>query len=197
MASAIYWKVLVVEDDAELRSAIAGLLGASGHVVSEADGVKAATEAFRSIRPDVVLLDHGLVDGDAFDLLRELPRIDPRVPIVVLTGRGSIDLAVRAMKAGASHFLAKPVQLPDLAAVLEEAVEERQRLLAGGTPAAPAEEEPLTLRELERRHILRALYSENSRVVAAARRLGIPRSTLYQKLKDFGIPAPRARRRDG
>jgi two-component system response regulator RegA len=179
-------KVLVVEDDPELRAAIRAELAASGHEVIEADGVRAGIEAFRATLPDVALLDHGLGDGDAFDLLRELPRVDARVPLVVLTGRGSIDLAVRAMKEGAHHFLAKPIQAPELIEALERAAAERRRALSAGQPPS-AEEDHLTLRELEQRHILRALELEGQRVVAAARRLGIPRSTLYQKLKKYGI----------
>lgn len=197
-------EILIVEDDVELRSALRDELAAAGHQVAEADGVRTGIAAFRAHVPDVVLLDHGLDDGDAFDLLRELPLVDRRVPLVVLTGLGSIEVAVRAMKEGAHDFLAKPVRLPELVRTLEQAGSERRRLLAPPTPEPPAHdaaaaaaggEDELTLRELERRHIERALSQEGSRVVAAARRLGIPRSTLYQKLKEFGIPVPRARNR--
>jgi DNA-binding NtrC family response regulator len=193
-------KILVIEDDPELRGALREYLAASGHDVTEAEGVQSGIAAFRERTPDVVLLDHGLGDGDAFDLLRSLPEVDRRVPLVVLTGLGNVDVAVRAMKEGAHDFLTKPVKFPELVQKLEQAAAERRRMLreAGATPgASPEDDDGLTLRELERRAIERALAHENSRVVAAAKRLGIPRSTLYQKLKEFGIPVPRARRRAG
>ena len=62
-------------------------------------------------------------------------------------------------------------------------------------PSIAAAEPPpsATLEELEREHILRALVAENGRVEAAARRLGIPRSTMYQKVKTFGIHVSRIR----
>jgi DNA-binding NtrC family response regulator len=192
-------KILIIEDDPELRAALRDHLASSGHEVTEADGVRSGTAAFRERVPDVVLLDHGLDDGDAFDLLRTLPQVDRRVPLVVLTGLGNVDVAVRAMKEGAHDFLTKPVKFPDLVQKLEQAAAERRRMLreAAASPGSPAgDDEGLTLRELERRAIERALAHESSRVVAAAKRLGIPRSTLYQKLKEFGIPVPRARRRD-
>jgi DNA-binding NtrC family response regulator len=190
-------KILVIEDDPELRGALREYLVAYGHEVAEADGVQSGISAFRERIPDVVLLDHGLDDGDAFDLLRSLPQVDRRVPLVVLTGLGNVDVAVRAMKEGAHDFLTKPVKFPELLQKLEQAAAERRRMLrdAAASPGAPpADDDGLTLRELERRAIERALAQENSRVVAAAKRLGIPRSTLYQKLKEFGIPVPRARR---
>jgi DNA-binding NtrC family response regulator len=195
--------VLVIEDDPELRLALREQLASSGHEVVVADGVRSGIAAFRARVPDVVLLDHGLDDGDAFDLLRTLPLVDRSVPLLVLTGRGSIDVAVRAMKEGAHDFLTKPVKGPELVQRVEQAGAARRRLLAaaadpGASPGeAPRDDEGLTLRELERRAIERALSREGSRVVAAAKRLGIPRSTLYQKLKEFGIPVPRARRRSG
>jgi len=192
-------KILVIEDDPDLRGALRDYLAGAGHEVAEADGVRNGIASFRERVPDVVLLDHGLEDGDAFDLLRSLPQVDRRVPLVVLTGIGNIDVAVRAMKEGAHDFLTKPVKFPELVQKLEQAAAERRRMLreaaAGGGAPSP-EDDGLTLRELERRAIERALAHENSRVVAAAKRLGIPRSTLYQKLKEFGIPVPRARRRD-
>ncbi|HET9594088.1 MAG TPA: response regulator [Anaeromyxobacteraceae bacterium] len=191
-------KILIIEDDPELRSALRDHLASAGHEVAEADGVQSGIAAFRENVPDVALLDHGLGDGDAFDLLRILPEVDRRVPLVVLTGLGNVDVAVRAMKEGAHDFLTKPVKLPELVQKLHQATAERRRILTEAATApgsSAAELDGLTLRELERRAIERALQNENSRVVAAAKRLGIPRSTLYQKLKEFGIPVPRARRR--
>jgi len=62
----------------------------------------------RSFRPDVVILDYSLPDGNAIDLMSRLKSIDPGLPVIILTGHGSIDLAVQAVKQGADQFLTKP-----------------------------------------------------------------------------------------
>jgi len=73
--------------------------------------------------PDAALLDYNLADGDALQLLAEMRALDPACAIVILTGQGSIDLAVRAMQEGADHFLTKPVELPTLRVVLARLLE--------------------------------------------------------------------------
>ena len=74
-----------------------------------------------------------LPDGNALDLLPRLKEIDPSVPVIVLTGHGTIDLAVRAIKEGAEQFLTKPVELPALLVVLERLLE-NQRGSGGRSP---------------------------------------------------------------
>jgi DNA-binding NtrC family response regulator len=102
--------------------------------VDEADTCRGAEDAFRAARPDVVVADYRLPDGNALELLPRLRAIDPGVPVVILTAHGSIDLAVQAIKEGAEQFLTKPVELPSLLAVLERLVEaqrHRRGQLAG------------------------------------------------------------------
>jgi DNA-binding NtrC family response regulator len=124
--------VLIVDDEAAIRFGIRDFLEAQGYDVEEADSCQAAQAAFRATRPDVVLLDYSLPDGTALELLPRLKALDPEVPLMVLTGHGSIDLAVQAIKEGAEHFLTKPLELPALLVVLERIIENqrnRQRAL--------------------------------------------------------------------
>jgi len=93
------------------------------HEVVEAETCAAAEQAVRDARPDAVVLDYGLPDGNALDLLARLKAIDPDLPVVILTGQGTIDLAVRAIKEGADHFLLKPVELPALLILLQRLLE--------------------------------------------------------------------------
>src|SRR5215207_362652 len=102
-------RVLLVDDDPGVRFGVRDYLETAGYQVSEADGIVEAEVAFRSARADVVLADYEMRDGTALDLLPRLRRLDADVPMVLLTGHGSIDLAVRAMQEGADHFLTKPV----------------------------------------------------------------------------------------
>jgi DNA-binding NtrC family response regulator len=116
-------RVLVVDDEAAIRFGVGEFLRASGFVVDEAEGCKAAEREFRSGGADIVVVDYSLADGNGLDLLRRLRAIDPEVPVVVLTAHGTIDLAVQAMKEGAEQFLTKPVELPALKVLLDRALD--------------------------------------------------------------------------
>jgi DNA-binding NtrC family response regulator len=127
-------KILLVDDDAAARFGVREFLAAHGFAVDEADSVAAALAAFRDGRPDAAIVDYVLPDGNALELLPRLREIEAAVPIVILTGHGSIDLAVRAIKEGAQQFLTKPVELPALLVVLRRLLEDqrtRQKQLAG------------------------------------------------------------------
>jgi len=115
-------RVLIVDDEPAIRFGIRDFLEASGYAVAEADSCQTARDAFRAFQPDAAILDHVLPDGNALDLLQRLKEIDPDVPLIVLTGHGSIELAVTAIKEGADHFLTKPVELPALAVILDRAL---------------------------------------------------------------------------
>jgi len=101
-------------------------LEAKGYEVEEAETCEAAQEMFRTTRPDAAILDYRLTDGNAVDLLPKLKAIEPHTGLIVLTGYGSIDLAVRAVKEGADHFLTKPVELPALQVILERVIEQQR-----------------------------------------------------------------------
>jgi len=112
-------RILLVDDEPTVRFGVCEFLRSKGYEVVEADCCARAEELFRSGSPDAVLLDYRLPDGTALDLLPRLRAIDPSVPLAVLTGHGSIDLAVDAIKQGAEQFLTKPVELATLLVVLE------------------------------------------------------------------------------
>ena len=119
-------EVLVVDDESGIRFAATEYLRAGGVGAHEASTCAEAEEACRTIAPDVVILDYQLPDGDALALLPRLRAIDPGLPVVLLTGHGSIDLAVRAIQAGADQFLTKPVDLPALRVVVERLLQARR-----------------------------------------------------------------------
>ncbi|HEX7185286.1 MAG TPA: sigma-54 dependent transcriptional regulator [Thermoanaerobaculia bacterium] len=119
-------RILLVEDEPIVRFGIRDFLEARGFAVEEADNLQSARTIFQRSRPDAVVLDYVLPDGNALDLVQEIRTIDPGVPVVLLTGHGSIDLAVRAIKEGAENFLTKPVELPALQVILERALEHQR-----------------------------------------------------------------------
>jgi DNA-binding NtrC family response regulator len=131
--------VLIIEDDAGIRFGVRDYLEANGYEVYETDSLRQGMETFRTRRPDAVVTDYLLPDGNAFDLLPQLKAIDPECPLVVLTGHGSIELAVRAIKEGADHFLTKPVELSAIAIILQRLLENqrnRRKQLVGKTRQA-------------------------------------------------------------
>jgi DNA-binding NtrC family response regulator len=119
-------RVLLVEDEANARSTIQAYLEACGYETLEADSCKAAIGKLTADVPDIVLLDFTLPDGTALDLLRHLKAQSVDVPAIVLTGNGSIEAAVAAIKEGADQFLTKPIELASLAVVIDRAIEHKQ-----------------------------------------------------------------------
>jgi DNA-binding NtrC family response regulator len=116
-------KVLIVEDEFGVRFGIRDFLENKGFDVEEATNCQEAIGSFQASRPDAVFADYMLPDGNALELLPRLKSIDPAVPVVILTGHGSIDLAVRAIKEGAEQFLTKPIELPALLVILTRLLE--------------------------------------------------------------------------
>ena len=125
--------ILLVEDDAAIRRGVREYLTVSGYEVSEADSCAAAQVVFQTARVDVVVMDYHLPDGNAIQLITTFKSLDRDVPIIVLTGHGSIELAVRTIQAGAEQFLTKPVDLASLAVVIEKCLEHgrNKRQVAG------------------------------------------------------------------
>jgi DNA-binding NtrC family response regulator len=131
--------VLIVDDEAAVRFGIRDFLESKGWAVEEAGSCQAGLAAFRSTRPEIAILDYSLPDGTALELLPKLKASETDTALVILTGHGSIDLAVRAIKEGADHFLTKPVELPALLSILERLIENqrnRQRQLASRSSEA-------------------------------------------------------------
>ena len=115
-------KLLIVDDDPEMRLALGIRLRANGYeVVSAVDGISAITEA-RKHRPDLLLLDLGLPGGDGFTVLERLKALDmlAEIPIVVISGRDRYVNKDRALQAGAKVFLQKPVRSAELLSTIQE-----------------------------------------------------------------------------
>jgi len=116
-------KVLLVEDDDDLRRAYASHMTADGLVVEEAKDVASGFNSFRTAHPDVVILDFRLPDGTALELVPKFKEMEPTVPIVVLTGFGSMELGVSLIKNGAEQCLSKPVEPSALLMIVHKVME--------------------------------------------------------------------------
>ncbi len=138
-------KVLIVDDDSGTRFAIREYL-ADDYEVREAEDIASFRRVFQEWRPDAVVLDYRLPDGTALDLIEPVKAFDPSITMIVLTGHGSIDLAVQAMKEGADHFMTKPIELSVLAMVLDKSLtlerSRRRDLAAKSSTRVKGERDP-------------------------------------------------------
>jgi len=108
-------QVLVVEDEAEIRRFVRLTLEAEGHVVHEADGMQRGLIEAATRRPDLLVLDLGLPDGDGVDLIRDL-RQWSAMPVIVLSARSGEADKIAALDAGADDYLVKPFGAGELMA---------------------------------------------------------------------------------
>ena len=122
------YRVLIVDDDADSRDALAELSQRWGYDVQTAsDGTEALRRAIEW-HPDVILTDLVMPNMDGLWLLRALRAELPDCPVVLLTGRGTIQTAVQAIREGAFDFIEKPLEVPRLRIVLERALEKKETM---------------------------------------------------------------------
>ena len=119
-------RILLVDDEDSVRLPLRRFLASQGFDLLEADSLSAAQQIARQQQVDAAIVDFSLPDGDGLEVLTALRAQDPAICVVILTGHGTIDLAVRAIKEGAEQFLTKPVELKALQIVLERGLENRR-----------------------------------------------------------------------
>ena len=123
-------RVLVVEDENQLRFALRRYLEESGYTVREVEDAAGALREFASFKPDVVLLDLMLPDASGVDVCREIRRAS-ETPIVVLSALGDDRTKVRALDEGADDYLTKPFSMDELFARIRVALRHGSSLRAG------------------------------------------------------------------
>jgi DNA-binding NtrC family response regulator len=119
-------RVLIVDDEADGRASLAELAGRWGFETKEAASGREALGAVRAWHPEIILTDLVMPDTDGLSLLKALRQEAPECPVIMLTGRGTIQVAVQAIQAGAWDFVEKPVDPQRLRLLLERAVEKRE-----------------------------------------------------------------------
>ena len=115
--------VLIVEDDEILANNIRVYLQRDGWEVAVSSSVERALTMLETVRPDVVVTDYMLPGKNGLDLLREVIAMDPQIKVVMVTGEGSIQVAVDAIRMGAHDYVGKPVVLAELKLLLERALD--------------------------------------------------------------------------
>ena len=200
-------QILVVDDEIGIRELLAEILFDEGYQVHLAENA-AQARLFRNGRePDMVLLDIWMPDTDGVTLLREWVEQDLlTMPVVMMSGHGTIETAVEATRIGAVDFLDKPIALQKLLSTIAKAIKE-------GAPKPPLQPDaaqnqqitlnvggqaqqfslPLDLPLREAREFFDALYfdyhlrNESGNVTRVAEKVGLERTHLYRKLKQLGV----------
>ncbi len=200
-------QILVVDDEIGIRELLSEILFDEGYQVHLAENAEQARSYRNEHEPDLVLLDIWMPDTDGVALLKEWVEQDLlTMPVVMMSGHGTIETAVEATRIGAVDFLEKPISLQKLLGTVAKAIKE-----GAPKPPVPVDEVPnqqitldidgqvqqfslpLDLPLREAREHFDAFYfdyhlqKEGGNITRVAEKVGLERTHLYRKLKQLGI----------
>jgi len=142
--------ILVIDDERSILQSLKGILSDEGYQTLLAENGKEGLEICEKEVPDVVLLDIAMPGMDGMEVLKRIKEVLPFVPVIIMTGHGSIDMAVKAIKLGSYDFLEKPLEMDKLLLTVKNAIDygnlqrenlllkqkiEKQHNLIGNSPA--------------------------------------------------------------
>ena len=117
--------LLIVDDEEGIRETLSGIFEDEGYIVTAVASGEEALGVLREQSPDLVLLDVWLSGMDGIQILQEIKKTSPNLPVVMISGHGNIELAVKATRMGAYEFLEKPLSLERVLLVARRALEKR------------------------------------------------------------------------
>jgi len=117
--------ILVVDDEAQIRNTLRGVLADEGFDGVEAENGRVALDVLAQQEPRLAIVDIWMPEVDGIELVQRMRAQAPGVPIIVISGHGTIETAVRVIRDGAFDFLEKPFQLDALLRVVGRALDER------------------------------------------------------------------------
>ncbi|HEX9143016.1 MAG TPA: sigma-54 dependent transcriptional regulator [Candidatus Binatia bacterium] len=165
------FRILVVDDEATQRELVCGFLKKQGYEVFAAPSGERALEIFRQEPVELILTDQRMPNVSGLDLIKAARGINPESHVIVMTAYGNIETAVEAMKAGASDYLTKPLNLEELHHKIER-VRERCRLYAENRELRAA---------LESRHRIEGIIGDSGQmleVISLVRRVAPTDATV-------------------
>ncbi|MBW8745682.1 MAG: nitrogen regulation protein NR(I) [Sphingomonas sp.] len=180
-------RVLVCDDDAAIRTVVREALRRAGHTVETAASAADLRRTIRTFRPQVLLTDVVLPDGNGLDLVPELLADHPHMPIIVLSAQNTFTTAMRATEQGAFDYLPKPFDLGELAQAVEDALARGPAL--GLEDDAPAGEDlPLIGRSPPMQEVYRTIARvvSNDLTVLVLGESGTGKELVARAIHDFG-----------
>ncbi|MBW1696490.1 MAG: sigma-54-dependent Fis family transcriptional regulator [Deltaproteobacteria bacterium] len=119
-------KILVVDDDLSLRQMLNAVLSDDGYEVQEASDGQSAVEAVENQFYDLILLDIRMARMGGIEALKQIKKLSPGIPVIIMTAYASVDTAREALKSGAFDYLTKPLDIDELKLLLERALRHYQ-----------------------------------------------------------------------
>jgi DNA-binding NtrC family response regulator len=196
--------ILVVDDEVGIRELLSEILFDEGYRIHLAENAAQARSFREHHVPDLVLLDIWMPDTDGLTLLKEwVAQEQLTMPVIMMSGHGTIETAMDAMRIGATDFLEKPIALQKLLATVAKAIQRGVPDIGSKPLEAPSVQNdieesvlrplPLDMPLREAREHFDSLYfnfqmqKENGNISRIAENAGIERTHLYRKLKQLGI----------
>jgi two-component system, response regulator RegA len=170
--------LLIVDDDLTFCGVLAKAMTKRGFDVTCAHSVDQAMECAETCMPEYAVVDLRLPGTSGLTLVEKLKSLDPGTRIVMLTGYASIATAVEAIKLGATHYLAKPVDIDDILIAFER---------TSGDADVPISAHPLSVGRLEWEYIQRVLNENKGNISVTAKALNMHRRTLQRKLTKYPV----------
>ena len=176
--------ILIVDDDNAVRMSISLALKRAGYEPLAVKNQEEALAAVRDEKVSMAILDMNLTPSttgqQGIEILRRFRILRPDMPVIMITGWGTIPLAVEALSYGAVDFMTKPWSNTDLMAKIKKA-------LAKSSADKAAAEHKETLDEMERNAIREALRRCDGNMSDAAKLLGITRQSLYRRIEKYNL----------
>ena len=189
-------EILVVDDEIGIRELLSEILFDEGYRVTLAENAEQARGFRKRQAPDLVLLDIWMPDTDGVTLLKEwVAEGLLTMPVIMMSGHGTIETAVEATRIGAVDFLEKPVALHKLLDTVAKAMRPPPPAIVGTIASVGAAPMPLPLdlplREardyFDTMYFTHHMHKENGNMTRVAQNVGLERTHLYRKLKQLGI----------
>ena len=201
--------ILVVDDEAGIRELLSEILFDEGYGVLLAENAEQARQMIHQA-PDAVLLDIWMPDTDGLTLLKEWVAAGQlTMPVIMMSGHGTIETALEATRIGAADFLEKPIALKKLLSTIAQTLKQHQAVSAPATVvpqvtvAVSGEQGSIVLelavdlpfREARERfdtaYLNYHLKQMQGNIAGLADKIGVERTHLYRKLKQLGIKPPK------
>ena len=192
-------RVLVVDDEKLIRWSIKQALEQAGYLVDQAGTAGEALTAFESEAPDLVLLDYQLPDRTGVEVMADLRKIAPRVPVIMITAHASVSGAVEAVKEGVYDYISKPFDIQELLQTVSCALEasrlrevvawQRGHALKGCTTADVVAESPAMKQVM---HIIQRIASSEAGTVLLLGESGVGKGLIARVLHHEGNSAAEA-----
>ena len=115
--------ILIVDDDAQLRTSFEKLLTTEGHTVTTSPTGEGGLELAKANLPDLVIIDVRLPGMDGLTAFQAIHEIEPKLPVIIMTAYGTTDTAIKATKLGAFDYVLKPFDIPEMLSLIDKALE--------------------------------------------------------------------------